>query len=287
MADVVVIGGANIDVKAKAVSQHRLGTSNPGVVTTTAGGVGRNIAHNLGRLGVDVALISAVGLDSQGEKLLRDTAAAGVDTSGVLQQNLSTGSYVALLDETGELVSAVSDMRVLEAITPELISQYAAKIETAKWVVADCNLPFNTLARIAGMAGNKLAVEPVSVQKSQKLIKLLALGRVFVATPNLDQAEALLGTRDYGKVIEALHAKGLLNVVIHAGEQGALVSDGEEITQVESQLNGAIQDVTGAGDAAMAGLVFGLLQGEPLAKAAELGQALAGQVIASSKSTLE
>jgi sugar/nucleoside kinase (ribokinase family) len=124
------------------------------------------------------------------------------------------------------------------------------------------------------------------VAKCQKLLSLLQTHKVFLATPNLDQIEALTGTRDIKTAVAHLHRVGLQNLVIHAGEQGAYASNGQTITHIPSQAK-SIVDVTGAGDAATAGLVQGLLQNLPLDKAAALGQAMAARVIASDSSTLE
>jgi len=287
MADIAVIGGANIDIKAKVNAPNRLGTSNPGIVTTTAGGVGRNIAHNLARLGAKVALVSVVGRDVHGDAVLAETERAGVDVSRVVRSDVATGSYVALLDHDGEMISAVSDMRCADLLSPDLIFAQEAVIERARLVVADCNLPQESLNLLADIAGAKLVVEPVSVPKSRKLIELLKTSSVYLASPNFDQIEQMAGTRDIESAFRFLHGKGLTNVVIHAGPEGAFASDGSDIEHVEAQPPQRIVDVTGAGDAAVAGLVYGLLQGEPLALAAARGQSLAGRVIASASSTLE
>ncbi|MBL8790369.1 MAG: carbohydrate kinase family protein [Rhizobiales bacterium] len=287
MADIAVIGGANIDIKAKVNAPNRLGTSNPGIVTTTAGGVGRNIAHNLARLGADVALISVVGHDVHGDAVLAETRRAGVDVSRVVRSEISTGSYVALLDHDGELISALSDMRCADLLTPEAILAQEAVIGEARLVVADCNLPQESLNLLVEIAGGKLVIEPVSVPKSRKLIEALKTGPVYLASPNFDQIEQMTGTRDIENAFRFLHGKGLTNVVIHAGPEGAFVSDGRDIEHVEAHPPQRIVDVTGAGDAAVAGLVYGLLHDEPLAVAAARGQSLAGRVIASAFSTLD
>ncbi len=287
MLDIAVIGGANIDIKAKVTEPNRLGTSNPGVVSTSAGGVGRNIAHNLARLGANVALISVVGNDAHGNAVLDETARAGVDVSRVARSGVTTGSYVALLDHDGELISALSDMRCVEEITADVVQAHADAITAAKLVVADCNLPQPTLNMLATLVGDRLVIEPVSVPKSRKLIEVLKIAPVFLASPNFDQIDQLANTRDIEAAFAFMHGKGLQNVVIHAGAEGAFVSDGNDIEHVEAHPPGKIVDVTGAGDAAVAGLVFGLLRGEPLAQAAARGQMLAGRVIARAASTLE
>jgi pseudouridine kinase len=250
MSDVVVIGGANIDIKAKAVAHHRLGTSNPGIVTTTAGGVARNIAHNLARLGANVTLISAVGDDAHGDAVLRKTQMVGVDVSLVQREPVPTGTYVALLDDRGELISAVSDMRILDLVTPDSIHQHAARLNAARYVVADCNLPLDSLIALANFCGPKLAIETVSVQKSRKLLAMLKSAPLFIATPNLDQIDSLFGSRNIETGLRELHRLGLRNAIIHAGSEGAFVSDGSGLEHVAPSDDVKVQDVTGAGDAA-------------------------------------
>ncbi len=287
MIDVVVIGGCNFDIKAKSTEANKLGTSNPGTVITSAGGVARNIAHNLARLGASVSLISVVGHDAMGESVLETTRAAGVDVSRVQRVEVSTGSYIAILDRNGELITAMNDMKAVDQLTPELIQANAEILKSARLVVADCNVPLATLSTIAEIARHKLLVEPVSVPKSTKLFKLLEAGPVAYATPNFDQIEALVGTREIEKAIAFLHGKGLRNAIIHAGPEGAFCSDGGEISHIAAMPAGPVVDVTGAGDGAVAGLVYGLLQGKSLADAVAEGQKLAGRIIASERSFLE
>lgn len=287
MVDAVVIGGCNFDIKAKSAEANKLGTSNPGTVITSAGGVARNIAHNLARLGVKVSLISAVGHDAMGDSVLQTTARAGVDVSRVLQVAGSTGTYIAVLDRDGELLTAMNDMKAVEQLTPEIIRINADMLSAARLVVADCNLPLDSLHAIAEIARGKLLIEPVSVPKSGKLFKLLEAGPVAYATPNFDQIEALAGTREIEPAIAFLHARGLRNAIIHAGPEGAFCSDGTEISHVEAKPAGPVVDVTGAGDGAVAGLVHGLLRAMPLPQAVAEGQMLAGRIVASDRSFLE
>jgi pseudouridine kinase len=287
MPDILLIGGANLDIKAKSLRANHLGTSNPGTISTSPGGVARNIAHNLARLGAHPALIAAIGTDPQGEAVLEATRAAGVDVSHILALAPATGTYIAVLNPDGELVTAMSDMRAVDRLTPDIVRQAEQQILAATFVVADCNLPQDTLNLLASMISHKLFIEPVSVPKSAKLAALLTQGEIFMASPNLDQIESLTGTRDIEKGIAALHTMGLQNVIAHAGAKGAFVSSGGGIEHAPAQRSGPIVDVTGAGDAAVAGLLFGLLQGDDLVTAASFGQTLAGRVIASARSTLE
>ena len=287
MTDVVVIGGANIDIKAKSNAQNKLGTSNPGVVRLSPGGVGRNIAHNLARLGSAVALISVVGQDANGTALVDATRLAGVDVSRVLIQTVATGTYVAILDDDGELVTAMSDTRAIELLSPEMIETHRACLEQARLVVADCNLRVDTLQAIAAIVADKLIVETVSVPKCHKLLEILEKSPVMLTMPNFDQVEHLSKSRDIKTAFAFLHSNGVRFAAIHAGAEGAFISDGVDMDHAPAMAIEKIVDVTGAGDAAVAGLIFGLLQGDSLFAAATRGQQLAARVIASAASTLE
>lgn len=282
---VLVIGGANLDIKAKTVARHVAGTSNPASIISKPGGVARNIAHNLARLGIDVALLSVVGEDPAGALLLEATSQSGVDVSHVRKLHGATGSYFAVLDQNGELITAVNDMHLLDSITPNWLDH--GLLEQSDFVVADCNLPLPVLLTLAKRVGAKLIVEPVSVLKCVKLKEMLKVASVFLATPNLDQLSALTGSWSVDAGAAKLLEMGLQNVAIHAGSKGAyLAQAGAALQHVPSQAQ-AITDVTGAGDAATAGLVYGLVQGGSLANAISVGQEMAARVIASNQSTLD
>lgn len=279
MFDIIVIGGTNVDIKAKSARPHIAATSNPGSVSVTPGGVARNISHNLGLLGTRVALLSVIGRDAPGELAIAATMAAGVDLSLTMRSDVGTGSYIAVLDCNGELVTAVNDMRILENLDPEFVKQHMAALQNAKFIVADCNIRQDLLEWLALHFGDKLIVDPVSVPKSAKLKTLLEKHEVFLATPNRDQLAVLMeGGTD-------LHECGLHNLVVHLGADGVVVSTQHRTTQIASMMKMRVSDVTGAGDAAVAGLVYGLLNGHDIIKAAQFGQAAASLKLNSHTST--
>ena len=286
MKGVLVIGGANTDIKAKTLGPHVAATSNPAEIHVKPGGVARNIAHNLARLGVATDLITVLGQDANGAMIAEATSKAGVNMAHSIQIQVPTGTYLAVLGANGELITAASDMKCLSFLSKTYLEQKRNIVKEKKYILADCNLSEELLEEIATQASAKLVIEPVSVSKCQKLLAILKHHKVFLATPNLDQMEALTATREIATGIEALHRLGLQNVVIHAGKDGAYASDGAAIAHIPSQAH-SITDVTGAGDAATAGLIFGLMQNLPLAKAAAIGQEMAAKVIASQFSTLE
>ena len=196
-----------------------------------------------------------------------------------------TGAYVAVLDEKGELVSAVNDMRILKNLKPDYVKSHNAALQKAKFIVVDCNVRSDLLEFLALHYSEKLIVEPVSVAKSQKLRTLLDKHEVFIATPNRDQLRALTDRDDIDQACQDLHERGLHNLVVHLGREGALISSGKGMKQISRATHSQVSDVTGAGDAAVAGLVYGLSQGYDISKSAQYGQAAASLVLSSTSST--
>lgn len=175
---VVVIGGANIDLRGRPVGEVlERHTSNPGRINVGLGGVGRNIAHTLALLNVPVTLLSAVGDDGEGIRILEETGKAGVRMGQIIiSGEHPTGIYLAILDEKGEMEVAVSDMKILEEISLEYLRSKAYLIKGSKIVVMDTNIPEESIEYVVDLC-NKVKVpvliEPVSMEKAKKLRKIV------------------------------------------------------------------------------------------------------------------
>lgn len=289
-AAAVVIGGAAWDIKAHSRAAARLHTSNPSTVVQTPGGVGRNIAEGIARLGDRVWLIAAVGADSAGRELLARTAEAGVYVDHVQTSSQPTSSYLAALDEDGELVIGMADFAATDALDPDVLSRSPEVISRSEVAVLDGNLPASVLEwalAVAGAAGVRTVVEPVSVAKASRLSGLLnGQRRVFTITPNVDELAALVGhpvpDNDAAVVAAAqeLHARGVEYVWVSRGAAGSLLVGPQEAVTIPAEPVEVV-DVTGAGDAMTAGYVHALLSGEPAATAARWGHVAAALTLAS------
>jgi pseudouridine kinase len=285
---VVVIGGANMDFKCQATAPMVLRTSNPGRMAATVGGVGCNIARNLARLGVPAALFSVVGQDEFGERILRETRAAGVDVSMTLMSAGPTGTYVALLDRGGDLTAAISAMDTMQELTPERVTARASALARARMVVADCNLDEATLVRLAQLcAGAKvpLAIDAVSAPKAQRLRPLLkARLPIDLLALNRDEAAVLAGGKvqseaDLRRAARDLHRANVRHVLIGLSDRGTYASSADAGGVRVPPFTVDLSDVTGGGDAALAGVIHGLMEQQPLAEAARWGQAAAALTV--------
>ncbi|NYE35332.1 pseudouridine kinase [Nocardioides cavernae] len=276
---VVVVGGTNMDVVARSSGPFVPATSNPGHTRISPGGVGRNIAANLGLLGAPVRLVSVVGDDAFGEEALRVTAACGADVGAVRRAPGRTGTYTAVLDGDGELVSAVSDMAITDDLELDTLH-----LDDAAIVVVDGNLAPAQVAKVRQAAAGTdvpVAFEPVSVAKAARLSDLVR--DLLLVTPNADEVSALTGrpVAEWRASVADLHDRGVEHVWLRQGAQGSwMCTRGADPVHLAAE-PATVVDVTGAGDAMLAAWVAAWLRGADPVAAARDGHHAAAATIGS------
>ena len=145
---VLCIGGSNIDRKLRLLGSLHFGTSNPAQSPPeTPGGVARNVAENLARLGFSTRLVTAVGDDAAGQALLAQAAQLGLSTQGsLIASAAASDSYSAVLDQAGEMLLALSAMPLVDRLTPAQL--VTATLGQATLTVIDLNLPADSVATL-------------------------------------------------------------------------------------------------------------------------------------------
>ena len=280
-AYVAVVGGVNIDIGGRPKRPLIERDSNPGKVSISLGGVGRNIAHNMSLLGLHVRFLTAFGDDLHAQRIEAGCADLGIDISHARKvAGASTSTYLYLNDENGDMVLAVSDMEICEKITPDYIASNLSLLNNAQVVVADGNLPAETLNYLAEHCTAPIFADPVSVTKAEKLRPIL--GRMNTLKPNRMEAELLSGIRITDErsmrlAAEKLLETGLHRVFLSLGADGVFAANGEK-SRIYPCLPAAVRSTTGAGDAFMAALVWAYLEGmdlEDTVRAASAAAAIA------------
>ena len=275
---VVVIGGANVDIGGHSFAPLVTGDSNPGRVRISVGGVGRNIAHNLRLLGLPVTFLTALGRDAHGDRVAAECAMAGMDCERILRTHEdSTSTYLYIADERGDMRLAVSDMEICRLISPEYLSEQKDLLEEASAVVLDANLSPESIRYLSEVCAAPVFADPVSVAKAERLRGSLA--GIHTLKPNRLEAEALSGVplrspEDLPRAADALLEKGLQRVFISLGREGVYARDRDQGLLIPCCPARAV-NMTGAGDAMMAGLVWSFLKNLPLAESARAAAAAA------------
>jgi pseudouridine kinase len=278
---VLIIGAASLDLKGHVSGLLRPGASNPGLVRRSVGGVARNVAENLARLGVNVALMTAIGDDAIGQTVLREAREVGIDTSpSLVVEGGRTGAYLAVFDSAGALHVAVDDMAVLDGITPRYLHDRRKLIADAAMVVVDANLgpaALETLFSITHKTGVRVCADPTSPILAGRLRPYVP--ELALTTPNAAEAEALSGIGiededDASRVARYLVTMGTRLAVVTLGEQGLAYATSEESGRFPA-IRTKVVDPTGAGDALTAGVIFGLLNDLEPVESVRLGLAAA------------
>ena len=259
---VAVVGAVNMDVCGRPYQKLILQDSNPGVVSYTPGGVGRNIAHDLRLLSVPVRFVTVFGDDPYGAALQENCRALGMDLSGAETiAGMRTSTYLYITDERGEMQLALSDTDISERITPGFLASRLDMLNAAAAVVVDGNLPRETLCWISENVTVPIFADPVSVTKAERLRPILS--RLHTFKPNLTEGQHLTGETAPERIVDALLEQGVQRVFLSLGADGILAGAGEERVMVPC-LPTRMVNTTGGGDAVMAALVWAFLRGRSL-----------------------
>lgn len=276
---VVVLGASSFDVVSRIDKALRPGTSNPAKIRTSFGGVARNVAENLARLGLQPILLSVVGKDPIGDQLIASTKKTGVIMNHVHRtERASTGIYVGIINPDGKKEVAFDDIKIMEELTEDYISYHEDAISNADLIFIDANPSEQVLAAVFDIARHHnvpVCADPTTVSLSSKLVPFLP--SIDTIVPNALEAKTILGREfardDWEEALESARA------LVTAGTGSAFVSMAEfGLCYASSTTSGHfpaiktnIVDPTGAGDAMTSAIIYSKLNEIPIDDAARLG----------------
>ena len=267
-ARVVGVGAANVDVHGQSRRAIVMRDSNPSYMATSVGGVTRNILENLARQGLPVALLSAVGDDLYGDKIVRDSAAAGIDMSHLrVKHGAVSSTYIAILDERGDMLLGMSDMRIIEDLPNAYLDENAALLHSAEAIVCDACLPLPLLEHLVsiGSGDTPVLIDPVSTAYARQMAPVA--GKFELIKPNEMELSILSGLpteteAQIERACETLLNRGTKRIAVSRGEKGCYYADdaGNRLFRALRPVTKMV-NATGAGDAFMAGLAHALVDG--------------------------
>lgn len=274
MPVICAVGTAAADIKAR-MSRPALDTTDvPGRISLTPGGVSRNIAENLARLGAHAVFIGVCGDDARARSVIDLSRAAGIEMRPVVRSGYSTASLAVTIDATGRQIAGVFSGDILDTLTPEDLIPHFDSIRRADAIVSDGGTPEAVLACLADAARPDALFycNPASVALAPRLAPILR--RCDLVTCNPLEAGALTGITitDHNTLHAAaeLIGRGAKRVVITLGPRGIAYADASR-REHRPALPTRVIDATGAGDALAAAMIFALLRGDPIDVAIALG----------------
>lgn len=272
------IGAMNVDRTFNLFGEIVDRTSNPAISSVNAGGVARNIAENLGRMDLDVSLVSLGGHDQDYQYIKRETEPY-VNMQHVTQQNgFATGTYNAILDFQGDMQLAVADMQINDEMTVEWLMNYQTILQEARLLVIDLNLPIETVEyalTIARQFNLETFVIPVSTLKINRMPTSLSDVTWTIVTQ--EESEAYFGVtveteEDFEGLVDRWMETGVENVIITRDMAGGIYAnqagEREKLAPVKTDF---VVDIIGAGNSFISGVIYGVVQGQSAVEAIQQG----------------
>jgi pseudouridine kinase len=261
---IFVLGAALTDMVGFPESKTVLADSVPGRIVKTSGGVGRNLAENLVRLGLETELITVFGDDRNGRALLEECQQLNIGVRhSILADGRKGAMHLAILNEHKDLLAGVADLSILEVLTPAYLAVQLPSLENASVICLETNTPQPAIDWLLEQELDvPIYLDPVSGQLADKVKN--KLGRFHTIKVNRRQAEVLGGQhlgqlKDVEKVAKQWLQTGLQRVFITLGEEGAYAADHERQIHLPAA-KVKVADTTGAGDAFQAGLLWASLR---------------------------
>lgn len=273
---ITCVGGTNIDYTFKLVDELIPGTSNPITSSISFGGVIRNVAENLARLESKVSLMSIVGEDAYGETLIRKSndlmETFAIDTI----RGETTGGYYSIIELTGNMNVGFADMSINRFMDRSWILSHKRHLNMSSMIVADLNLKEDAVESLIEFSRNEnipLAIVGVSSPKMKHLPKDIEGVEVLIC--NKDETQTYFNTRieKADKLCQLWLEAGVKKAVVTDGTNGTYYGQGSIVNHQKAFLieQRNIIDVTGAGDAFSAAMIYGLSKNYSFKEAVQMG----------------
>ncbi|MFP4286766.1 MAG: carbohydrate kinase [Candidatus Izemoplasmataceae bacterium] len=273
---VTCCGGANVDVGLKVTGDLIKGTSNPVHARKSFGGVVRNVAENLARLGLNVSLMSLIGDDAYGQELISFNSELMETFASDILPHESTGTYYSIIDQDGDMKYGFADMQINRLMDRSWVLKHKKHLLMSAYIIADMNVSKDGLEAlleikeemkiplaIIGVSGPKMSHLPENINGLDLLIC------------NIDESMTYFkqSKRDPKVLVNSWLDKGVNAVIITDGTNGSYIGYNQKVHHQKAYMveKTLVKDVTGAGDAFSSAVLYGIIKGEKLETAAKLG----------------
>ena len=255
---ITVIGESNIDIAVVPHAEPNAKGCVPGNIVFHHGGVARNIAHNLCLLGHEVKLVSVFGDDDFAKRMMADCIKIGMDLSLSTQlKDTRSPIFLSFNDDTGNMVSAVSDIILNDRMDLEWLKSKMETINTSDLVVADTLISTEALAYLIDNCKAPLFIDTVSPGKALRFAEAMRISKrqsVFAVKCNRIEALQITGESDDIHSAKKLNYSGINNVYLTISSSGVVYCS-EGVTTTYPALLTPIVNLTGSGDAFFAGVI--------------------------------
>lgn len=280
---ITVIGASNIDLIGFAKEKLIFKDANIGSLERILGGVGRNIAENLARLGVGVEFLTVLADDEFSKSIIDSCNDLGISIEHSIKvENSGTSIYLAIMDHHNDLALGLSSMDIYNSVPDTFILNSKDSIAKNSYCLLETNIPTDILELVTKeLPDVRFALEAASAKKALKAKSILH--KVYILKCNLLEAELLSGRKanyesDYESLVEHFLSLGIAKVFITLGKDGVAYGDSDGIWIDKINIIKPV-NTNGAGDAFMAGILYGEVNGFEIYKMVQFAAACASMTI--------
>jgi pseudouridine kinase len=280
---ITIIGASNIDLIGFSKEKLIYKDANIGSLETILGGVGRNIAENLARLGIAVEFLTVLADDEFSKRIKDSCEELNISLKhSITIKDSGTSVYMAILNRYNDLALGLSAMDIYDAIPESFILDNIDTIAKNTYCILESNMPTEILElAVDKLPDVRFALETVSSKKALKAKSIL--DKMYILKCNLLEAELLSGTKmtyesDCENLVQHFLDMGIEKVFITMGVDGVAYGDSKGVWIAKVKVLTPV-NTNGAGDAFMAGLIYGEVNGFTTYKMVQFASACAGLTI--------
>ena len=286
---VVGIGSANLDIYGKSLIDLKPKYDHPSKISTSVGGVTRNVLCNLSLLKIPTKLLAALGEDIFGKIIIEDCIKNNIDINDILKiKNESSGVFMQILDNKNDMHMALCDMSINKYLTVEYLKNNENILKKAKIIFFDPSLPVESIEYLINLFGDKIYLDPVSDEFAKKIKPYI--NKIYAIKPNKTELEILSDIKinneeDLNKACKKLNDLGIKKLYVTLGEKGALLYSKEKKIRKQFKPVENMVNASGAGDSFFATIIYGDINNLNEIESLELAMA-AGILTVKSKETI-
>ena len=289
MSNVFVIGGAALETCGFPTDICRMRDSNPGYVRSYVGGVGRNVAKYLVRLGEEVQFITAIGNDATGNVIKSNCEDHRIHLDYTLFDSGNSATILGIYDEDYDLLTGICEMSIMKKLTPAYFEPLLSSVNASDFCVIDSNISSESIDYLACNLKTKLYYEPVSIGKARNIVN--SIHQCYAIKANRFEAALISGcscdtVKGVYRAAEWFLNEGVEKVLITLGPEGVVYADRDSFGQIEGEPV-RVKDSRGAGDCMSAAIIHAMLGGKSLEECARQGNHAGAQYCAKRHADLE
>jgi sugar/nucleoside kinase (ribokinase family) len=278
---ILTTGNIVVDILTRPVDEIQWGgTRWVDSITPSLGGNGANTSAAIGKLGVPVRLIGAVGHDAFADVALARLSECGVDIAAIQRLPAGTATTVALVksDGTRAFLHQPGVGRLLFSdpipLTPDLTRGFTRLHIGNPFAILHLRGYAPALLAQAKALGLATSLD-TAWDALGEWMRILApsLPHTDILFANEDEALMLTGTHEHEKVWRTLRKHGAKILVLKCGPRGCVIFQGDDSTHIPAFPVDAI-DTTGAGDCFAGAFLSALQRGIPIPEAARIANAV-------------